>query len=42
MYGAYLMLQQPEAGDYILASGKAYTVRQFVETAFRVIGTKIE
>ncbi|GAM41948.1 hypothetical protein TCE0_042r15481 [Talaromyces pinophilus] len=42
MYGAYLMLQQPEAGDYILASGRAYTVRQFVETAFRVIGIKIE
>lgn len=42
MEGVYLMLQQPEGGDYILATGQASSVRQFVEAAFKVIGTKIE
>ncbi|PGH16016.1 GDP-mannose 4,6-dehydratase [Helicocarpus griseus UAMH5409] len=40
--GAYLMLQQPTGGNYVLASGQAYSVREFVEAAFRVIGVKIE
>ncbi|KAK7756051.1 hypothetical protein SLS62_001994 [Diatrype stigma] len=42
MEGVYQMLQQPKGGDYILATGKACSVRQFVEAAFKVIGTKIE
>ncbi|KFZ01248.1 hypothetical protein V500_00832 [Pseudogymnoascus sp. VKM F-4518 (FW-2643)] len=42
MRGVYLILQQPEGGDYVLASGKAYSVRQFVEAAFRVIGVEIK
>lgn len=42
MRGAYLMLQQPKGGDYVLATGKAYSIRQFVEAAFKVIGSKIE
>lgn len=42
MEGVYLMLQQPVGGDYILCTGKASSVRQFVEDAFKVIGTKIE
>ncbi|KAF4620222.1 hypothetical protein G7Y89_g14599 [Cudoniella acicularis] len=42
MRGVHLILQQPEGGDYVLASGEAYSVRQFVEAAFRVIGVNIE
>ncbi|KUL83795.1 hypothetical protein ZTR_06651 [Talaromyces verruculosus] len=42
MEGVYLMLQQPEGGDYVLATGKGSSVRQFVEAAFKVIGTEIE
>lgn len=42
MHGVYLMLQQPKSGDYVLASGQAYSVRQFVEAAFRVIGVDIK
>lgn len=37
-----LMLQQSVAGDYILASGTNYTVRQFTETAFSELGIDIE
>ncbi|KAL7940479.1 hypothetical protein V8C42DRAFT_337456 [Trichoderma barbatum] len=42
MEGVYLILQQPKGEDYILATGQASSVRQFVEAAFKVIGTKIE
>ncbi|CAI7582626.1 unnamed protein product [Penicillium palitans] len=41
MRGAHLILQQPKGGDYVLASGQAYSVRQFVKAAFRIIGVKI-
>jgi len=34
----WLMLQQESAKDYVIASGKYYTVRQFVELAFKEIG----
>ncbi|KAM5446303.1 putative GDP-mannose 4,6-dehydratase [Microsporum audouinii] len=42
MRGVHLMLQQPAGGDYVLASGHAYSVRDFVEAAFQVVGVKIE
>lgn len=42
MHGVYLMLQQPVGGDYVLSSGKSYSVRDFVEAAFKVIGVNIE
>ncbi|KMP09484.1 GDP-mannose 4,6 dehydratase 1 [Coccidioides immitis RMSCC 2394] len=42
MRGVHLMLQQPTGGDYVLASGQAYSVREFVEAAFQVIGVKID
>lgn len=42
MQGVYLMMQQPESGDYVLATGKAYSVRDFVEAAFKVIGVEIK
>ncbi|CEJ92605.1 hypothetical protein VHEMI08246 [[Torrubiella] hemipterigena] len=42
MRGAYLILQQPEGGDYVLATGSSYSVRDFVNAAFDVVGMKIE
>jgi GDPmannose 4,6-dehydratase len=36
--GAWLMLQQEEPDDYILASGRPHTVREFAETAFALVG----
>lgn len=35
------MLQQPEADDYVLATGETYSVRQFVEFAFAEVGREI-
>ena len=40
--GMWLMLQQPEPGDYVLASGEAHSVRDFVEEAFRHVGRDIQ
>jgi len=34
----WLMVQQPEARDYCLATGEAYSVRQFAELAFGLVG----
>ena len=31
------MLQQPEADDYVVATGEMHTVREFVELAFRLV-----
>jgi GDPmannose 4,6-dehydratase len=42
VFGMWLMLQQPQADDYVLATGEAHTVRQLVERAFAVIGRSIE
>jgi GDPmannose 4,6-dehydratase len=36
--GMWLMLQQPEAGDYVLATGETHTVREFIEAAFAAAG----
>ncbi|MGH8480079.1 MAG: GDP-mannose 4,6-dehydratase [Gammaproteobacteria bacterium] len=38
----WLMLQQPEPDDYVIASGEQHSVREFVEQAFRVAGIEIE
>lgn len=35
--GMYLMLQQDEPGDYILATGESHTVGEFVEQAFNAV-----
>jgi GDPmannose 4,6-dehydratase len=40
--GMWLMLQQPKADDYVLATGEAHSVREFVELAFAQTGRKIE
>jgi len=37
----WLMLQQDRAEDFIIATGKAHSVREFVERAFQEIGIKI-
>jgi GDPmannose 4,6-dehydratase len=34
----WLMLQQDKPDDYVIASGEAYSVRQFVEWAFEAVG----
>jgi GDPmannose 4,6-dehydratase len=39
--GMWLMLQQPEADDYVLATGEAYSVRDFIEHAFTEVGYSI-
>ena len=40
--GMWLILQQPEPDDYVLATGETHSVREFVETAFAEIGRSIE
>src|SRR5216117_1941398 len=34
----WLMLQQPAAGDYVVATGESHTVRELVEIAFAHVG----
>ena len=34
----WVMLQQPEPDDYVIASGETHSVREFVELAFRYVG----
>ena len=40
--GMWLMLQQDEADDYVLATGYTTSVRQFVEWAFEDVGFELE
>ena len=40
--GMWLILQQPEADDYVLATGEVHTVREFVELAFAEVGRTIK
>jgi GDPmannose 4,6-dehydratase len=40
--GMWLILQQPKPDDYVLATGEAHSVREFVEKAFAYTGRKIE
>ena len=39
--GMWMILQQPEPDDYVLATGETHSVREFVEKAFAVVGRKI-
>ena len=41
VYGMWLMLQQDTPDDYVLASGKTISVREFIEKCFEYIGDKI-
>jgi GDPmannose 4,6-dehydratase len=36
--GMWLMLQQEEADDYVLATGEMHSVREFVERSFELVG----
>lgn len=40
--GMWLMLQQDEPDDYVLATGETHSVREFAEVAFREAGIAIE
>jgi GDPmannose 4,6-dehydratase len=40
--GMWMMMQAEQAGDYVLATGKARSVREFVEAAFTHIDIQIE
>jgi GDPmannose 4,6-dehydratase len=39
--GMWRILQQPEPDDYVLATGEAHSVREFVEQAFAQIGIRV-
>jgi GDPmannose 4,6-dehydratase len=40
--GMWLIVQQPEPDDYVLATGEEHSVREFAEKAFACIGRTIE
>ena len=42
VHGMWLMLQQDEPDDYVLATGECTTVRSFVEWAFEEVGIALE
>jgi GDPmannose 4,6-dehydratase len=39
--GMWRMLQQPEPGDYVLATGESHSVREFIELSFAHVGIEI-
>ena len=42
VYGMWLMLQQEEAEDFVLATGETKTVREFCDASFKVAGIEVE
>ena len=40
--GMWLILQQPEPDDYVLATGESHSVREFVELAFRCVDRQVK
>jgi GDPmannose 4,6-dehydratase len=38
----WLMLQQPEPDDFVIATGESHSVREFLEVAFRQVGLQWE
>lgn len=42
VYAMWLMLQQEEPDDYVVATNETRTVREFVETAFAKVGIAVE
>ena len=38
----WLMLQQPEGDDYVVATGETHSVKEFLEQAFGLVGKKYE
>ena len=41
VYGMWLMLQQDKPDDFVLATGKTWTIRQFIEKSFMYKGIQI-
>ncbi|MGO8842168.1 MAG: GDP-mannose 4,6-dehydratase [Methyloceanibacter sp.] len=39
--GTWLILQQSQPGDYVLATGESHSVREFIELAFAEVGRNI-
>lgn len=39
--GMWLILQQPQPDDYVLATGESHSVREFIELAFAQVGRSI-
>src|SRR4029078_815129 len=39
--GMWLMLQQSQPDDYVLATGKSHSVREFIDLAFGEVGRRI-
>jgi len=42
VYAQWLMMQQDEPEDYVIATGEAHTVREFVELSFKEVGINIK
>ena len=42
VYAQWLMLQQDKPQDYVIATGEAHTVREFVELAFKEVDIDIQ
>ena len=42
VYAQWLMLQQDEPQDFVIATGECHTVREFVELAFKEVGIDIK
>ncbi|KAH9474616.1 GDP-mannose 4,6 dehydratase [Psilocybe cubensis] len=40
--GMWMMLQQPTAEDFVLATGETHPVREFVEKSFKVVGITLK
>jgi GDPmannose 4,6-dehydratase len=40
--GMWMMLQQDQPGDYVLATGENHSIREFIERAFGEVGRSIE
>ncbi|MEZ6131800.1 MAG: GDP-mannose 4,6-dehydratase [Planctomycetaceae bacterium] len=42
VHAMWLMLQQPQADDYVLATGESHTIRDLLQTAFQHVGLNWE
>ncbi len=42
VYAQWLILQQKKPSDFVIATGKSHTVREFVELAFKYVNVEIE
>lgn len=42
VYGMWLMLQQDKCDNYVLATGKTYSIREIIEMAFKIFDKEIK